>query len=77
LRPCESFAPSAFGCSAVQRLPSAASAKLAACLPLTRRQLIGLLLLTLMWGLNWPIMKICLRELAPLHFRAATMMGGP
>ncbi len=43
---------------------------------LTRRQLIGLLLLTLMWGLNWPIMKISLRELAPLHFRAATMMGG-
>lgn len=40
---------------------------------LTRRQLIGLLLLTLMWGLNWPIMKLSLRELAPLHFRALTM----
>ncbi len=43
---------------------------------LTRRQLVGLLLLTLMWGLNWPIMKVSLRELTPLHFRAATMMGG-
>ena len=40
---------------------------------LTRRQLAGLLLLTLMWGLNWPIMKLSLRELAPLHFRALTM----
>ena len=43
---------------------------------LTRRQLVGLLLLTLMWGLNWPIMKVSLRELSPLHFRAATMAGG-
>ena len=40
---------------------------------LTRRQLIGLVLLTLMWGLNWPIMKLSLRELSPLHFRALTM----
>lgn len=40
---------------------------------ITRRQLIGLVLLTLMWGLNWPIMKLSLRELAPLHFRALTM----
>lgn len=43
---------------------------------LSRRQLVGLLLLTLMWGLNWPIMKISLREMSPLHFRAATMAGG-
>lgn len=43
---------------------------------LTRRQWIGLVLLTLMWGLNWPIMKLSLRELGPLHFRAATMVGG-
>ncbi|MBS0592183.1 MAG: EamA family transporter, partial [Proteobacteria bacterium] len=27
---------------------------------ITRRQLIGLVLLTLMWGLNWPIMKLSL-----------------
>lgn len=31
------------------------------------------MLLTLMWGLNWPIMKLSLSELAPLHFRALTM----
>lgn len=43
---------------------------------LSRRQLVGLLMLTLMWGLNWPIMKISLREMSPLHFRAATMAGG-
>lgn len=40
---------------------------------LTRRQLVGLVLLTLMWGLNWPIMKVSLRELTPLHFRALSM----
>lgn len=43
---------------------------------LTRRQLGGLVLLTLMWGLNWPMMKFSLRELTPLYFRAATMSGG-
>jgi len=43
---------------------------------ITRRQLVGLVLLTLMWGLNWPIMKFSLRELPPLHFRAATMVAG-
>lgn len=43
---------------------------------LTSRQLIGLLLLTLMWGLNWPVMKLALRELDPLHFRALTMALG-
>ena len=43
---------------------------------LSRRQLIGLVLLTLMWGVNWPIMKLSLRELGPLHFRALTMALG-
>lgn len=43
---------------------------------LTRRQLIGLVLLTLMWGLNWPVMKLTLREMPPLHFRALTMSLG-
>jgi drug/metabolite transporter (DMT)-like permease len=32
--------------------------------------------LTLMWGLNWPIMKFSLREMTPLYFRALTMTGG-
>ena len=43
---------------------------------LSRRQLIGLVVLTLMWGLNWPVMKLSLRELEPLHFRAVTMALG-
>ena len=35
------------------------------------RQAIGLLvLLTLFWGINWPIMKITLLEIAPLHIRS-------
>lgn len=43
---------------------------------LTRRQLGLLVLLTLMWGINWPMMKFSLRELSPLYFRAITMSGG-
>lgn len=43
---------------------------------LSRRQLIGLVLLTLMWGLNWPVMKLSLREIGPLHFRSLTMALG-
>lgn len=43
---------------------------------LSRPALIGLVALTLMWGVNWPIMKFSLRELSPLYFRAATMTGG-
>jgi drug/metabolite transporter (DMT)-like permease len=41
------------------------------------RQQFGLLIaLTLMWGLNWPIMKLSLREMSPLYFRALTMTMG-
>lgn len=43
---------------------------------MTARQLLGLVLLTLMWGLNWPVMKLGLREWSPLWFRAVTMAGG-
>lgn len=43
---------------------------------LSRRQLAGLVLLTLMWGFNWPITKLSLRELAPLYFRSMTMALG-
>lgn len=43
---------------------------------LTRRELTTLALLTLMWGVNWPMMKYSLRELSPLYFRAITMTGG-
>lgn len=43
---------------------------------ITRRQLWSLVALTLMWGVNWPMMKLSLRELTPLYFRALTMTGG-
>ena len=43
---------------------------------ISRRQLWSLVALTLMWGVNWPMMKFSLRELSPLYFRALTMTGG-
>lgn len=43
---------------------------------LTRRQLWGLLALTLMWGVNWPMMKLSLQQVTPLYFRASTMLLG-
>lgn len=43
---------------------------------LTRRQWLLLGVLALLWGLNWPMMKISLREVSPLWFRALTMSGG-
>ncbi len=43
---------------------------------ITRRQLAALVALTLMWGINWPMMKFSLRELSPLYFRALTMTAG-
>jgi drug/metabolite transporter (DMT)-like permease len=35
-----------------------------------------LIVLTLIWGSNWPMMKLSLREVGPLWFRALTMLGG-
>ena len=43
---------------------------------ISRRQLWALLALTLMWGVNWPMMKLSLQELTPLYFRASTMFLG-
>jgi len=43
---------------------------------ITPRQVTLLVLLTLMWGCNWPMMKFTLREVSPLWFRALTMAGG-
>lgn len=43
---------------------------------ISRRQGLTLLALTLMWGVNWPMMKLSLREITPLYFRALTMTGG-
>ena len=40
---------------------------------INRRQLVALVALTLMWGVNWPMMKLSLREITPLYFRAFTM----
>lgn len=44
--------------------------------PVTRRQLWGMLTLTLLWGMNWPMMKLALEGLTPLFFRASTMAVG-
>ena len=43
---------------------------------ISRKQLFVLIALTLMWGVNWPMMKFSLRELSPLYFRALTMTCG-
>lgn len=43
---------------------------------ISRRQVLALLALTLMWGINWPMMKLSMRELTPLYFRALTMSAG-
>lgn len=43
---------------------------------ISRKQLLTLIALTLMWGINWPMMKFSLRELSPLYFRALTMTAG-
>ncbi|MCW5653969.1 EamA family transporter [Hydrogenophaga sp.] len=43
---------------------------------LSRRQLILLILLTLVWGLNWPIMKMGVTGYPPLTFRTISMWIG-
>ena len=44
---------------------------------ISRQQLIGLVGITLMWGINWPMMKIALSEISPMYFRGVTMgLGG-
>jgi drug/metabolite transporter (DMT)-like permease len=43
---------------------------------LTRKQLWLLVILTLMWGINWPMMKLSVREMSPLYFRGITMLLG-
>jgi len=41
------------------------------------RHLVWLLAgLTLGWGINWPIMKIVLTEMAPMHFRSLCLVFG-
>ncbi len=43
---------------------------------LSRHQLILLVLLTLAWGVNWPIMKLGIADFPPLTFRAMSIWLG-
>lgn len=43
---------------------------------LTRKDFVLLALLILSWGLNWPVMKMSVREFPPLTFRMLSMIGG-
>jgi drug/metabolite transporter (DMT)-like permease len=43
---------------------------------LSRRQLLVLVLLTLVWGINWPVMKLGVTAYPPLTFRALSMWLG-
>ena len=43
---------------------------------LTRRQLVILVLLTLVWGINWPVMKLGVTAYPPLTFRVLSIWLG-
>src|SRR6478609_6768731 len=43
---------------------------------LSRKDLVLLVLLTLCWGVNWPIMKIGVQHFPPLTFRVLGMLFG-
>ena len=43
---------------------------------LTQQQLATLVLLTVVWGLNWPVMKLGVSNFAPLGFRALSIWLG-
>jgi drug/metabolite transporter (DMT)-like permease len=43
---------------------------------LTRQQLVTLVVLTLVWGLNWPMMKLGVSNFPALSFRALTVLLG-
>jgi len=43
---------------------------------LSRQQVVVLVLLTLVWGLNWPVMKLGVTAYPPLTFRALSMWLG-
>ena len=42
----------------------------------SRRQLVILILLTLVWGFNWPVMKVGVEHYPPLTFRMLALWGG-
>ena len=52
------------------------STKIAAMHALTSRQWLILVLLTLVWGVNWPIMKLGVTGFAPLTFRSLCLWLG-
>jgi drug/metabolite transporter (DMT)-like permease len=41
-----------------------------------RRQILLLVVLTIVWGLNWPVMKLGVTGYPPLAFRALSMWFG-
>lgn len=43
---------------------------------MSRQDAIGLVLITVIWGLNWPIMKFGIGQMPPFTFRAVTIAGG-
>lgn len=43
---------------------------------LSRQQLVTLVILTLVWGLNWPVMKLGVSNFPALSFRAVTVLLG-
>ena len=43
---------------------------------LSPRQLVTLVLLTVVWGVNWPVMKLGVTDYPPLSFRTLSMIGG-
>ena len=44
--------------------------------PLTRKQLLTLVILTLVWGMNWPILKIGVTGYPAITFRSISMWIG-
>ncbi|RPH45121.1 MAG: DMT family transporter [Burkholderiales bacterium] len=43
---------------------------------LSRKDLLLLVVLTVLWGVNWPVMKAGVRDFAPITFRVLCMAGG-
>ena len=43
---------------------------------LSRQQLVLLVLLTVVWGITWPIMKLGVNDFAPLSFRTLSIWLG-
>ncbi len=44
--------------------------------PLSRTDALWLCVLTLLWGMNWPIMKLAVAAMPPMMFRTLSLAGG-